>query len=93
MSERSYRLNDIAEPNKLEHITDNFEGAMTILQDLDNTVPGLAMVKLRMIGLLRRQGNFPKVEELYEELATSSSDAEICSFYAVKYARYLAKVS
>ena len=65
---------------------------MKVLTDLNENVPNLAMVQLRMIGLLRRQGKFTKVEEMYEKLATESPDDDTCSFYAIKYSRYLAKV-
>lgn len=38
-------------------------------------------------------GNFEKVEALYKQYQEAAADNEIRSFFAIKYARYQAKVS
>ncbi|EDO33251.1 predicted protein, partial [Nematostella vectensis] len=66
--------------------------ASEILKDLDNAVPGLVSVKLRRVSLERRANNLEKAAELFEEAVGESSEQETKSFYAVRYARFLAKI-
>ena len=55
-------------------------------------MPGLVTVKLRRINVERRQGHLDEAARLYEEVLQQASDLEVGSFYAVRYARFLAKV-
>ena len=71
----------------------NYEGAVEVYRSLESNVPGLAMVNMRRINLERRQGNNEKTESLYRERIESASQGQEKSFYVIKYARYLAKVS
>ena len=73
------------------HGPGNVKLAQQILEQLAQRVPGLAMVDLRAISLHRRQGNFTTVENLYKK-HLESTNKEVRSFYAIKYARYLTKV-
>ena len=63
------------------------------MKNLEALVPGLALVALRRISMERRHGNFETIEELYNKYMKEAEDKDVKSFYAVKYARYLAKVS
>ena len=63
-----------------------------MLHVLEKNMNGLAMVSLRCISLERRQGNFSRVDELYKDYIGKAESSEVRSFYAIKYARYLAKV-
>ena len=67
--------------------------ASEILTELDKGVPGIIMVKLRRINLERRRGNTDAVSGLYEEAMIETSDQELATFFAIRYARFLAKVS
>lgn len=62
------------------------------MQNIEKMVPGLAMVAVRHIGIERRRGNKEIVANLYNKLITDASSDEVRSFYAIKYARYQAKV-
>lgn len=66
--------------------------ASEILTELDKGVPGIIMVKLRRINLERRRGNTDAVSGLYEEAMIETSDQELATFFAIRYARFLAKV-
>ena len=66
--------------------------ASEILAELDKGVPGIIMVKLRRINLERRRGNTDAVSGLYEEAMIETSDQELATFFAIRYARFLAKV-
>ncbi|KAK3741774.1 hypothetical protein QZH41_011386, partial [Actinostola sp. cb2023] len=63
-----------------------------ILKDLDVAVPGLTVVKIRRINLERRRGSFENTSLIYQEAMEETADDEARSFYAVRYARFLAKV-
>ena len=74
------------------HVSGDVNTALEVLEQLENNVPGLSMVHLRLISLHRRQGNFDKVEHLYKQHVQDTQDTSSKSFYAIKYARYLGKV-
>lgn len=68
------------------------EEARGILKALEETIPNLAMVRLRRVSLERRRGNLDEAEALLKEgMETANNDME-SSFYAVKLARHLVKV-
>uniref|UniRef100_A0A3B5QPZ1 Pre-mRNA-processing factor 39 n=1 Tax=Xiphophorus maculatus TaxID=8083 RepID=A0A3B5QPZ1_XIPMA len=70
----------------------NVEEARGILKALEETIPNLAMVRLRRVSLERRRGNLDEAEALLKEgMETANNDME-SSFYAVKLARHLVKV-
>ncbi|XP_008283680.1 pre-mRNA-processing factor 39 isoform X2 [Stegastes partitus] len=70
----------------------NVEEARSILKTLEETVSGLAMVRLRRVSLERRHGNLEEAEALLREAMESAKNATETSFYAVKLARQLMKV-
>ena len=70
----------------------NAAKASEILAELDKGVPGIIVVKLRRINLERRRGNINAVSALYEEAMIETSDQELGTFFAVRYARFLSKV-
>jgi len=75
-----------------EERTGDVTKASKILDDLETNVPGLAMVALRKVSIERRQGNYNSVEDMYVKYLDSPKK-QIRSFYAIKYARYLARIS
>ncbi|KAE8607182.1 hypothetical protein XENTR_v10011069 [Xenopus tropicalis] len=66
--------------------------ARSVLYDLENLMPGLAMVRLRRVSLERRTGNLEEAEHLLEEAVKSSLGTELAAFYSVKLARLLLKL-
>ncbi|XP_068433346.1 pre-mRNA-processing factor 39 isoform X2 [Clinocottus analis] len=70
----------------------NVEEARSILKSLEESVPGLAMVRLRRVSLERRHGNLEEAEALLREAMDSAKNATETSFYAVKLARQMMKV-
>lgn len=68
------------------------EEARAILKALEETVPGLAMVRLRRVSLERRHGNLEEAEALLRDAMESAKNATETSFYAVKLSRQLMKV-
>ncbi|KAL7388651.1 hypothetical protein ABVT39_018591 [Epinephelus coioides] len=70
----------------------NVEEARGILKSLEESVPGLAMVRLRRVSLERRHGNLEEAEALLREAMESAKNATETSFYAVKLARQMMKV-
>ena len=70
----------------------NVDQAREILEKLDKVVPGLAYVKLRRANLERRSKENDKACTIYEQAIAESSDVQVASFYAIKYARFLSKV-
>ncbi|KAM4712680.1 pre-mRNA-processing factor 39 isoform 2-T2 [Anableps anableps] len=70
----------------------NVEEARGILKALEETIPSLAMVRLRRVSLERRRGNLEEAEALLKEAMESAKNATESSFYAVKLARHLVKV-
>jgi len=68
------------------------EEARGILQSLEVTVPGLAVVRLRRVSLERRHGCMEDAEALLTDaLATAKTPTE-ASFFAVKLARHFLKL-
>ncbi|KAL0967685.1 hypothetical protein UPYG_G00255570 [Umbra pygmaea] len=70
----------------------NVEEARSILKNLEEAVPSLAMVRLRRVSLERRHGNLEEAEALLREAMVSGKNASETCFYAVKLARQLMKV-
>ncbi|XP_028996964.1 pre-mRNA-processing factor 39 [Betta splendens] len=70
----------------------DIEEARRILKSLEVVIPGLAMVRLRRVGMERRLGNLEEAEALLREAMECASSATDTSFYAVKLARQLMKV-
>uniref|UniRef100_A0AAY4BWA4 Pre-mRNA-processing factor 39 n=1 Tax=Denticeps clupeoides TaxID=299321 RepID=A0AAY4BWA4_9TELE len=70
----------------------NVEEARSILKNLEEAVPGLAMVRLRRVSLERRHGNLDEAESLLRDAIKNGKNASESSFYAVKLARQLLKV-
>lgn len=66
--------------------------ARAILKSLEDSLPGLAMVRLRRVSLERRHGNLEGAEALMREAMESAKNATESSFYAVKLARQQMKV-
>lgn len=65
--------------------------ALEILSELDESMPGLAMVAVRRIGIERRRGNREVVSSLYQRLIAEADSTEVHSFYTIKFSRYQAK--
>ncbi|XP_058876675.1 pre-mRNA-processing factor 39 [Acipenser ruthenus] len=70
----------------------NLEEARRVLEALDQSVPGLAMVRLRRASLERRAGNLEGAESLLREAVLQSQATPIRSFYSIKLARQLLRV-
>ncbi|XP_059815500.1 pre-mRNA-processing factor 39 isoform X1 [Hypanus sabinus] len=70
----------------------NINEARRILKALEESVPGLAMVRLRRVSLERRHGNIDEAEFLLQDAIKNSKTPNEASFYAVKLARLLFKV-
>lgn len=73
-------------------ITDNYPLARKILMNIENNVPGLAMVCMRRISLERRKGNHEAAEELFRAYIQKAVSHKARTFFSIKYARYLQKV-
>ncbi|XP_068117808.1 pre-mRNA-processing factor 39-like [Hyperolius riggenbachi] len=67
------------------------ESARTILSNLERVVPGLAIVRLKRVGLERRSGNMQEAEKLLNEALQISKGSKLASFYAIKLSRFLLK--
>lgn len=68
--------------------------ARRILEDLEKTVPGLAVLRLRRAALERRAGQQDKAEALLQEaVAESKEKPTLHAFYSIKLARMLLKLS
>ncbi|MGH0167417.1 UNVERIFIED_CONTAM: hypothetical protein FKN15_067097 [Acipenser sinensis] len=70
----------------------NLEEARRVLEALDQSVPGLAMVRLRRASLERRAGNLEGAESLLREAVLQSQATPLRSFYSIKLARQLLRV-
>ncbi|NXM76397.1 PRP39 factor, partial [Serilophus lunatus] len=70
----------------------NLEEARRILRALEQSVQGLAMVRLRRVSLERRHGHLQQAEQLLEDAVRSAKSISEASFYAIKLARHLFKV-
>lgn len=68
--------------------------ASQILEDLEKTFPGLAVLRLRRAALERRAGRVEKAESLLQEaVAESKSKPTLHAFYSIKLARLLLKLN
>ncbi|KAG9481178.1 hypothetical protein GDO78_010435 [Eleutherodactylus coqui] len=70
----------------------NVEDAKRILKTLEESVEGLAMVRLRRVNLERRHGNIKEAEELLSEAMKNAKTTQEFSFYAIKLARFYFKI-
>ncbi|KAE8586435.1 hypothetical protein XENTR_v10021670 [Xenopus tropicalis] len=70
----------------------NLEEARRILKNIETSVEGLAMVRLRRVNLERRHGNVKEAEKLLEEAMNKAKTCSESSFYAIKLSRHLSKV-
>ena len=73
-------------------ITGKFSAADVILQNLEHDVPKLAMIRLRRLSVARRRCHFDEVDELYNTYIDGADSVKEKTFYAIKRARYQAKV-
>lgn len=62
------------------------------MKEVEEGVPGLAMVRLRRVSLERRHGNMDESEALLRDAIANGRNSGESSFYAVKLARQLVKV-
>ncbi|KAG8561412.1 hypothetical protein GDO81_015339 [Engystomops pustulosus] len=69
----------------------NIEDAKRILKTLEESVDGLAMVRLRRVNLERRHGNIKEAEELLTEAMKNAKTTHESSFYAIKLSRFYLK--
>ncbi|XP_077103888.1 pre-mRNA-processing factor 39 isoform X2 [Siphateles boraxobius] len=71
----------------------NISEAQRILESLEITVPGLAAVRLRRVGLERRAARLDVAESLLKETVDQSKDnPTLHAFYSIKLARFLHKL-
>ncbi|XP_075048671.1 pre-mRNA-processing factor 39 isoform X2 [Mixophyes fleayi] len=70
----------------------NIEEAKRILKTLEESVGGLAMVRLRRVNLERRYGNIKEAENLLAEAMNNAIAPSEFSFYAIKLARHYFKI-
>ncbi|KAJ8288795.1 hypothetical protein COCON_G00014540 [Conger conger] len=70
----------------------NVDEARGILRNLEESVPGLAMVRLRRVNLERRHGNLEESASLLQDAITNGKNVSESSFYSIKLARHLFKV-
>ncbi|XP_005102551.2 pre-mRNA-processing factor 39 isoform X2 [Aplysia californica] len=75
-----------------EERKENHSLARKILMNIENNVPGLAMVCMRRISLERRCGNHEAGEELFKKYIETAVSHKSRTFFCIKYARYLQKV-
>lgn len=69
-----------------------YEPASDILVNLEKSCPNLLQIAYRRINLARRQGDFEKCAELYEQYITNAKNKNISSSLAIKYARFVHKI-
>ncbi|XP_013092312.2 pre-mRNA-processing factor 39-like isoform X2 [Biomphalaria glabrata] len=75
-----------------EERQDNYPLARKILMNIENNVPGLAMVCMRRISLERRSKNHEAAEDLFQSYLEKAVSNKTKTFFSIKYARYLQKV-
>lgn len=67
--------------------------ARRVLEALEKTLPGLAVVRLRRVALERRAGQLDKSEALLREAVAESKERPMLhAFYSIKLARLLLKL-
>ncbi|XP_059162306.1 pre-mRNA-processing factor 39-like isoform X2 [Physella acuta] len=75
-----------------EERRDNYPLARKILLNIENNVPGLAMVCMRRISLERRNKNNEAAEEMFKTYIEKAVSHKTRTFFSIKYARFLQKV-
>ena len=70
----------------------NCAKARGILKDLDEALPGMVMVPLRRAGLERRNGATDEGIEILKDEMEKATSADEKSFWAMKCAKFFAKV-
>lgn len=75
-----------------EELNGNSEEASRILQQLDNTLPGMAMIKMRRVAVARRAGNNEEAESLLRAYVASAAKDKEEVFYTRKLAWFLFKI-
>lgn len=70
----------------------NYDKASEILQRLDQLHPNLLQVAYFRINLERRQGNFDKCVELYQQYVASAKNKNSAASLSIKHARFLNKI-
>ena len=71
----------------------NMEKASSILEKLDNILPGMAMIKMRRVAVQRRGGNIQVAEDLLKSYVASAAKDKEEVFYSRKLAWFLLKIS
>lgn len=67
--------------------------AQRILEALEQSMPGLAVVRLRRVALERRVGRLDKAESLLREAVEQNKDKpHLHAFFSIKLARFLFKL-
>jgi len=69
------------------------DAALTVISNLEKTIPGLIMATMRHVSIERRRGNANAVDVQYRKYIDEADSNEVRSFYSIKYARYLTKVT
>ncbi|KAM9294156.1 pre-mRNA-processing factor 39 [Gastrophryne carolinensis] len=70
----------------------NIDEAKRILKTIEESVEGLAMVRLRRVNLERRYGNISEAEALLTEAMNNAKTNSESSFYAIKLSRHYSKI-
>ncbi|XP_040184479.1 pre-mRNA-processing factor 39-like isoform X2 [Rana temporaria] len=68
------------------------DSARAILCRFEERTPGLAIVRLRRVGLEQRNGNLQEAERLLKEAVQISAGTKLKGFYAVKLSRLILKL-
>ncbi|XP_077315802.1 pre-mRNA-processing factor 39-like isoform X1 [Lithobates pipiens] len=68
------------------------DSARDILCHFEQRTPGLAIVRLRRVGLEQRNGNLQEAERLLKEAMQISAGTKLEGFYAVKLSRLILKL-
>jgi len=69
------------------------DAALSVISNLEKAIPGLIMAAMRHVSIERRRGNSDAVDVQYKKYIEEADSVDVCSFYSIKYARYLTKVS
>nr|XP_039271268.1 pre-mRNA-processing factor 39-like [Styela clava] len=76
-----------------EELEGHHDVAAKILEDLEKTLPNLAMVKLRRVAIERRAGNIQAAEDIMKGYVSAAEKGTDECFYIRKYVWFLVKVS
>nr|CAB3265189.1 pre-mRNA-processing factor 39-like [Phallusia mammillata] len=76
-----------------EELNGNTTEAARILEQLDNTLPGMAMIKMRRVAVARRTGDIKKAEDLMRAYVASAAKDKEEVFYTRKLAWFLFKIA